>query len=98
METLLNLGLDAAAAGLGLLLGLVALQASREYRERRFALVGLALLLLAAIGVVGALGGAVSNSPPGFALGELPSALVVVAELLLLGSLALGRRPGPDRG
>jgi hypothetical protein len=90
--SLLSVGLDSAVVGLGLLLGAVAFQASRSYGESRFGLVGAALLLLACVGLLGSLGWAVDLGGPWSELGDGPAAVLLIAELLLLGSLALPRR------
>jgi hypothetical protein len=90
--TLLTVTLDAAVVGLGLLLGAVAFQAARTYRDSRFGLVGVALLLMALVGVIGSLGWAFSVGGSWSELGDGPASILLLAEILLLGSLALPRK------
>ncbi len=87
----LLLVLDAIAIVLAALLGLIAFSAARRYRDRRFAFVGIALTALGLIGAVGAVDLTSPGAIPDGGLGEVPVALLILAEALLYLSFVASR-------
>jgi hypothetical protein len=94
LESDLPLLLDALVTGLALVLAALAFAAARRYSELRFALVGIALLSLAIVGILGFLSFWTAAAPAGWNLGLAPAALILVAEALLYASLVVTRPAG----
>jgi hypothetical protein len=90
MDPLLAL-LDAVGTGLASVLAALAFLAARRYSERRFGLVGVALVALGIVTLVALVDLANPQAVPGAGLGYPPVGLIILAEALLYLSLITSR-------
>jgi hypothetical protein len=95
MDYLLT-ALETVAAGLALVLAVIALFAAQRYSERRFVFVGVGLGALGVVSLLGLVDIVADGTVPGSGLGYPTVILLLVAEALLYLSL-VAKRTVPRR-